>query len=55
MSFCDAGNCSAAVRSCAFALVPSCAQYHSSAWGKLVVAVIAEVVPSSNINTTFAY
>ena len=29
------------------ALVPSCAQYEGSAWGKLVVAVIAEVAPSS--------
>jgi hypothetical protein len=47
VSFCDAGNYSTAVRSCAFALVPSCAQYEGSAWGKLVAAVIAEVTPTS--------
>jgi hypothetical protein len=47
VSFCDAGNYSAAVRSCPFNLVPSCAQYEGNAWGKLVVAVTAEVAPTS--------
>ena len=42
VSCCESSKHSATIRSCAFALIPSCALYEGDVWGKLVQAVIAE-------------